>query len=163
MRRPVYRDISPDEMRRLREVEGLTNKQIAERCGCSVPTVYAYIGKRSDAVVNARAQNKPLPVPAHIAIGGGEATTDGMDITGEDTHGESIGTVMLDASHVSTLSVLEEVRMIQLSGSECQYEVNTGDKTVTVRNGAVEVIMFDKESLTRFIGELNEIAITYLA
>lgn len=58
--------------------------------------------------------------------------------------------------------MLNEVKIIQLQGSECQYEVNTGEKTVTVKNGAVEVIMFDLEALTRFMAELTEISHVYI-
>lgn len=68
-RKAVRLEVTPAEMRYLRETEGLTNKQIAERLDCAPATVYRYIGKRSNAVANAQAQNKPCPVPAHIATG----------------------------------------------------------------------------------------------
>ncbi len=68
-KKSVRLEVTPAEMRYLRETEGLTNKQIAERLDCAPATVYRYIGKRSNAVVNAQAQNKPCPVPERIATG----------------------------------------------------------------------------------------------
>ena len=68
-RKAIRLEVTPAEMRYLRESEGLTNKQIAERLNISVNTVYRYIGKRSYAIANAQAQNKPCPVPDHIATG----------------------------------------------------------------------------------------------
>lgn len=73
MRKSLKLEISVSEMLHYREQEGLTNKQIAERLGCSVATVYRFIGKRSYSVANAQAQNKPLPVPEAVATGRVEA------------------------------------------------------------------------------------------
>lgn len=73
MKKSLKLEISVSEMLYLRENEGLTNKQIAERLGCSVATVYRFIGKRSYSVTNAQAQNKPLPVPESVATGRIEA------------------------------------------------------------------------------------------
>lgn len=69
MRKPLKQEVSPSEMLYLRESEGLSNKQIAQRIGCSVSSVYAFIGKRSRSVANALAQNKPLPVPESVVTG----------------------------------------------------------------------------------------------
>lgn len=73
MRKSLKLEISVSEMLHYREQEGLTNKQIAERLGCSVATVYRFIGKRSYSVANAQAQNKPRPVPEAVATGRVEA------------------------------------------------------------------------------------------
>lgn len=162
-RKAVRLEVTPAEMRYLRETEGLTNKQIAERLDCAPATVYRYIGKRSNAVANAQAQNKPCPVPAHIATGRYEEEPVEVESTMEQKKPAfSAGSGSVPEKPVSTLSLLNEVKIIQLQGSECQYEVNTGEKTVTVKNGAVEVIMFDLEALTRFMAELTEISHVYI-
>ena len=45
-RRPVSADASPEEMRKLREPPyNLSNREIAERVGCSYVTVLKYIGR----------------------------------------------------------------------------------------------------------------------
>lgn len=45
-RRPVSADVSPEEMRKLREPPyNLSNREIAERVGCSYVTVLKYIGR----------------------------------------------------------------------------------------------------------------------
>lgn len=47
-RRPVSADVSPEEMRKLREPPyNLSNREIAERVGCSYVTVLKYIGKQN--------------------------------------------------------------------------------------------------------------------
>ena len=69
MYRTLKQEVSLSEMLYLRETEGLSNKQIAERIGCSVASVYRFIGKRSRSVANALAQNKPLPVPESVVTG----------------------------------------------------------------------------------------------
>lgn len=161
-RKAIRLEVTPAEMRYLRESEGLTNKQIAERLNISVNTVYRYIGKRSYAIANAQAQNKPCPVPDHVATGLYEESVEVESTMEQKKPGVSAGSGSLPEAPVSTLSLLNEVKIIQLQGSECQYEVNTGEKTVTVKNGAVEVIMFDLEALTRFMAELTEIAHVYI-
>ena len=80
-RKSVRLEVSPSEMLYLREHEGLTNKQISERLDVSIATVYRFIGKRSNAVANAMAQNKPCPVPEHIASGRYEETTSEVEST----------------------------------------------------------------------------------
>lgn len=55
--------------------QGMTNKQIAENLDCCIATVYNTIGKKSYAVANAEAQNKPPVVdpPKTAEIGAIEA------------------------------------------------------------------------------------------
>lgn len=62
MRKKLYKDVTVSEMLTLRQ-EGLSNHQIAKRLDVSEATVYRYIGKKSFAVANAEAQNKPCPIP----------------------------------------------------------------------------------------------------
>ena len=83
-RKSVRLEVSPSEMLYLREHEGLTNKQISERLDVSIATVYRFIGKRSNAVANAIAQNKPCPVPEHIASGRYEEPTSEVESTMEE-------------------------------------------------------------------------------
>lgn len=48
-RRPVSADVSPEEMRKLREPPyNLSNREIAEQVGCSYVTVLKYIGKQTE-------------------------------------------------------------------------------------------------------------------
>lgn len=49
--RPVGAEISIESMRYMREEEGMTNKEIAERLGLSVATIYHYLGKMPPEMV----------------------------------------------------------------------------------------------------------------
>jgi len=44
MSRPIYKDVTPEEMMRMRTEDLLTNQEIADRVGCNVATVRRYIG-----------------------------------------------------------------------------------------------------------------------
>lgn len=64
----------------------------------------------------------------------------------------------------SMFNVISSRRNVRLGGSEYQYEVDIGGgkDTVTVINGAVDMAIFDAESLDRFIDELRQIREGYL-
>ena len=53
MRRSITHEVSVSEMRRMREEEGLTNIEIAERLDCSSQTVWRYIGPMPPEMVRA--------------------------------------------------------------------------------------------------------------
>lgn len=53
MRRSITHEVGVSEMRRMREEEGLTNNEIAERLDCSSQTVWRYIGPMPPEIVRA--------------------------------------------------------------------------------------------------------------
>ena len=60
----------------------------------------------------------------------------------------------------TNLPVLKERRIVELQGDYCVYEVDTGDKSVIMKNGEESALvtgMLDKESLGLFIRELMQI------
>lgn len=158
MRKPLKQEVSPSEMLYLRESEGLSNKQIAQRIGCSVSSVYAFIGKRSRSVANALAQNKPLPVPESVVTGRYEESVrkeeNPMMEQKKAANVEPSDSTF--SSFAPTLTVLKERRIIEFKGDGCVFEVDTGEETVSMKDGLVNGLL-DKNSLFVFVRELMEI------
>jgi hypothetical protein len=145
--------------------EGLTNKQIADRLGISPSTVYRYIGKMSRAVKAAEEQNKPCPVDkdlsgyyreeyddrfvAPVEIPEPEPEPETTEVTEEEP--------AMDIQDKSVLKVIKEVRILDLEGALCKYNVNplTGD--VEFSGGVINGLL-DKASLLIFIRELSEVS-----
>lgn len=59
-KRSLNKSISVSELKHLRE-EGLTNQQIADRCGCAYSTVHRLIGPQPDGLRKKYEHRKPLP------------------------------------------------------------------------------------------------------
>ena len=158
MRKPLKQEVSPSEMLYLRENEGLSNKQIAQRIGCSVSSVYAFIGKRSRSVANALAQNKPLPVPEVIVTGRYEEPVrkDENQMMEQKKAANEEPSDSTFSSLAPTLTVLKERRIIEFKGDGCVFEVDTGEETVSMKDGLVNGLL-DKNSLFVFVRELMEI------
>lgn len=154
-KKSVRLEVTPAEMRYLRETEGLTNKQIAERLDCAPATVYRYIGKRSNAVANAQAQNKPCPVPAHIATGRYEEEPVEVESTME-TEKKPVVSEPSFSSFAPSLTVVKRREIIDFKGDYCLFTVDTGEGTVDMKGGVMEGTL-DKEALFHFIRELMEI------
>lgn len=163
MRKSLKLEISVSEMLHYREQEGLTNKQIAERLGCSVATVYRFIGKRSYSVANAQAQNKPLPVPEAVATGRVESPIEEDEPIVEEPTMEVQKKPVVSAvsetpfsSFAPSLTVLKRREIIDFKGDYCTFEVDTGTESVNMKDGVIEGVM-DKNGLFCFIRELMEI------
>lgn len=60
--------------------------------------------------------------------------------------------------------ILSKHMTLRIKGAECEYEIETGaaNNSVTIINGTTEVIIFDADSLPRFISELQQINDTYM-
>lgn len=153
-RKSVRLEVSPTEMLYLREHEGLTNKQISERLDVSPATVYRFIGKRSNAVANAMAQNKPCPVPEHIASGRYEEPTE-VESTMDEQKKPEVSEDSFSA-FAPTLSLIKRREIIDFKGDYCMYTVDTGEGTVDMKDGVIEGTL-DKDALYHFIRELMEI------
>ena len=155
-RKSVRLEVTPAEMRYLRETEGLTNKQIAERLDCAPATVYRYIGKRSNAVANAQAQNKPCPVPERIATGRyDEEPVVEVESTMETEKKPAVSEPSF-SSFAPSLTVVKRREIIDFKGDYCLFTVDTGEGTVDMKGGVMEGTL-DKEALFHFIRELMEI------
>jgi hypothetical protein len=63
----------------------------------------------------------------------------------------------------STFLILDEKRTIRLQGAEYQYEAVTGGgmDSLTVIAGQTEIMLFDRDGLDGFIGELTELRDKY--
>lgn len=169
-RRPVYKDVSPAEMLTLRE-QGMTNKQIAQQCGCHVNTVYRYIGKKSHAVANAAAQNKPMPVPMSAATGfvGNTPVRIKEEARVQETsfiENDMTNIVAAEpelrpqSEYVGDMLVLKERKIMELKGEFCVFEVDTGDGTVVMKSGdesAMVTGMLDADGVFQFCRELMKI------
>ena len=154
-RKSVRLEVSPSEMLYLREHEGLTNKQISERLDVSIATVYRFIGKRSNAVANAMAQNKPCPVPEHIASGRYEEPTSEVESTMDEQKKPEVSEDSFSA-FAPTLSLIKRREIIDFKGNYCMFTVDTGEGTVDMKDGVIEGTL-DKDALYHFIRELMEI------
>lgn len=155
-RKSVRLEVSPTEMLYLREHEGLTNKQIAERLDVSPATVYRFIGKRSNAVANAIAQNKPCPVPEHIASGRYEEPTLEVESTMDEQKKAEVVSEPSFSAFAPTLSLIKRREIIDFKGDYCMFTVDTGEGTIDMKDGVVEGTL-DKDALYHFIRELMEI------
>ena len=154
-RKSVRLEVSPSEMLYLREHEGLTNKQISERLDVSIATVYRFIGKRSNAVANAIAQNKPCPVPEHIASGRYEEPTSEVESTMDEQKKPEVSEDSFSA-FAPTLSLIKRREIIDFKGDYCMFTVDTGEGTIDMKVGVIEGTL-DKDALYHFIRELMEI------
>lgn len=173
-------DVDVSVLRALRE-EGMTNKQIANYVGCSISTVYNYIGKRSMDVRKAEEQNKPCPVAAFDhrnseVIGKVESidkTDGGLKVTVRTAVPEPYFDPPVPPEEISNmiepkqedipmneatplLKVVREVRILDLDGCLCGYHVDPCSGDVTFRGDIISG-MLDRQSLDTFIQELTEI------
>ena len=132
------------EMRR----QNKTNKQIAESLGVHVSTVYAYIGRKSEAVKHAEVQNKP-PV---------------VDVT-PDTICKPEKPVFRPCSvrTAEEKAAKEEKPLLRLmfasysyEGNLCKFVVDTSDMTVELMGGTVNGLL-DSSTIGRFIDELTQV------
>lgn len=157
MYRTLKQEVSLSEMLYLRETEGLSNKQIAEKIGCSVSSVYAFIEKRSRSVANALEQNKPLPVPESVVTGRYEEPVRKEENPMMEQKAANVEpSDSTFSSFAPTLTVLKERRIIEFKGDGCMFEVDTSEETVTMKDGLVNGLL-DKNTLFVFVRELMEI------
>lgn len=143
---PVSRKkINAEIMYELRR-QGMTNKQIADTLGCHYTTVYDYIGKRSQAVANAEAQNKPPVVdpPKTAEICAIEDAAPKADKLPDPPKKKPFLTV-LSAKYT-------------MQGEMCQYIIDTAAGTVEMPESASMVSgTLDKSTISRFIDELIQV------
>ena len=157
-------EVSVSELLHMRE-QGMTNKQIASSLDVSVNTVYRYIGRKSEAVKRAAVQGKPCPVPNPLHL---EEEKPAIErAMKEEKKVEKPAQKVVEGPQIrsseqyeTNLPVLKERRIVELQGDYCVYEVDTGDKSVIMKNGEESALvtgMLDKESLGLFIRELMQI------
>lgn len=182
MRASLATQVSISEMRHMEDVEGLSRQEIAKRLDISPATVLKYLGlKNSAASESARLTDDKVrqiidlrrkrfttreiakkvgisPTTAHRYI---EQNKD--RIYTETTETEEKQPAMEKNTETMMFRVLDEKRTLRLQGSECQYEIVTGGgiDSLTVINGQTEIIIFDRDSLNRFIQELNDLKTRY--
>ena len=131
------------EMRR----QNMTNKQIAEAPGLHVSTVYAYIGRKSEAVKHAEVQNKPPVVdvmPDTICKPEKPAFRPCSVRTARGAEKEEKPLPRLMFASYS------------YEGSLCKFVVDTSDMTVELMGGTVNGLL-DSSTIGRFIKELQQV------
>ena len=184
MKPSLSTQISISEMRHMEEVEGLTRHEIAKRLDISPATVLRYLGLKNNAASeNARITDDKVrqiidlrkkrfttreiaqkigisPTTARRYI---EANKDRIYTEDKETEEKQPAMEKKTVSETMMFRVLDEKRTLRLQGSECQYEIVTGGgiDSLTVINGQTEIIMFDRDSLDRFIRELSDLKAQY--
>lgn len=131
--RKLTDDVSIEELLRMREEEGLSNYEIAQRVGVNYSTIHGLIGK----------QPRGIRTPAGVR----EAMNSRADGGAKTSAKEEIVPAAL----------VMEVRVVRLIGQNSHYEVNevTGEVLV-IRNDDV-VFKLEQEELSDFIKELQAI------
>ena len=131
--RPVGAEISIESMRYMREEEGMTNKEIAERLGLSVATIYHYLGKMPPEMVR-KAKSE-----------GGRAGGTARWCAAPTPPQEEPDAVLLVTG-----------RVIALKGESATYTINCGNSSVscTIRD---RVFQLNLDELPAVIAELSAI------
>lgn len=155
-RRALSKDIDISTLYGMR-ASGMTNRQIAERVGCSLSTVYEYIGKRgrpeSSTETKAAAPKPVTPQPERPAA---EAEAPKEAVPAPDPVFVPVQE-NTPAVAPTMLKVLKEVRVLDLEGTLCNYHVNPLSGDVEFNSGVISGLL-DKKSLQIFRRELDEIA-----
>lgn len=140
-KRSLTQDIDISLMRELR-YQGATNKMIAEKCGCSVATVYKYLGKKSRDVQNCSEQNKPCPVKKEEVVT--VKNPEPIDIPEP---------IVQEPKPI--LELVKEVKILDFKGFLCNYHVD--QMAGNFEMDGMVVGLMDKTSLSTFIKELQQI------
>ena len=148
----LSKDIDISVLRQLR-ADGLTNKRIAERVGCSVSTIYRYLGKKSFDVANAAAQNKPSPIIENVKI---ESAPKPKESVAYETPIRIVPKLDPPETSVPKLTLIDEIIIRNMSGILCKYKINDGTGDIEMYDGVVTGLL-DRDSLSVFIDELQEI------
>lgn len=171
MSRKLEKDVSISELLNMR-ADGMTNHQIAQHLGVSDTTIYRYIGKRSFAVVNAMAQNKPCPIKNESCIEPGrffKTMPDDVVFVGyqqsnnDESTEEDEQTMSVkpdgEPKSVAGMAVLRVCHVYDLKGSLCTFHVNTGEGTVemTAEGGSLITGMLDRHTIPEFVAELQSV------
>ena len=151
-KRKLSEDVDIQVLRDLR-AKGLTNKRIAEQCGCSVSTVYRYLGKKSYDVMNAVAQHKPSPIIENVKI---ESIPKPKESVGFETPIRMVVKPEEPEMKPPVLTLIDEIIIRNMSGILCKYKINDGTGDVEMYDGTVTGLL-DRDSLSVFINELQEI------
>lgn len=143
------------EMLELRS-QGLTNKKIAETMGTKVSEVYERIGKKSDSVMIAEQNNKTQPLPS--------PEPEIPETAVVNTNAKEVVLARQPATDTSSVTLLKErrvVKIIDLEGQLCNYQINQQTGTIELVDYDDRVSMvrgfLDKDSIEVFIAELNEL------
>ena len=139
---PIYKEISVESMRYMREEEHMNNREIAERLGISTSTVHKYLGSMSPEL---RAEFKRA---------GGRMSAAQRWAGAQPTQRVPVPTPQEEPDAV--LLVMD--RTVRLSGDTADYEINCSERTVKrypKESGIALTIDLDK--LPTMIAELSAI------
>lgn len=174
-RKALKEEVSISELLYMRE-QGMTNKAIAESLGVHVNTIYRYIGRRSQAVKYAEVQGKACPIPNPTNVIAEEKEKEPvsqaqevkkvyMNVKPVKEENQVPAVVHAPAasadSYQPPLPILKERRIVEMQGEFCVFEVDTGDKTIVMkdRDGDTALVtgLLDMESAGKFIRELMKL------
>ena len=150
--------VSVSELMHMREVDGLSNKQIALRLGCSSQTVYNYIGgktSRKARTEDSKTARKRLVMDEPPTIRDDETEGDVPDVK-PDYMGGMIRKSKEEYKPQEPkrgITVTADRRVIDVQGQFHAYTIDTGNSTVTI-NGRDS---FTQEDFGWFIRELMQI------
>lgn len=136
---PINKEISVESMRYMRENEHMTNREIAERLGISVATVYNYLGKMPTELIR--------EIRARAGSMGTKTRWGGV---------ASDQRVPAPPQEEPDAVLLVTGRVIALKGESATYTINCGNSTVscTIRD---RVFQLNLDELPAIIAELSAI------
>ena len=146
---PLTREISAGELLTMRE-QGMTNTDIARHLDISLPTVRKYIGPTPAELTNRARQEGARKAREQKSA---------QQVSAEDTAQQPVPEPE-PTEKTPAMRIVAERRICELEGSLCNYEVDTGAGSVSLKDGASPAVVMgelDRASLDRFIRELQEV------
>jgi transcriptional regulator with XRE-family HTH domain len=132
--RKLTDDVSIEELLRMREEEGLSNYEIAQRVGVAKNTIYRLIGKQ----------------PPHV-----------RDSYGRQSAAKARNAAPVQnrraEEEIVPASLVMEIRVVRLIGHGTRYEVNEVNGDVLVIRNDETAFKLEREELDDFIKELQAI------
>ena len=135
MGRKLTDDVSIGELLRMREEEGLSNYEIAQRVGVARNTIYRLIGKQPNGI----------------------RTPEGLRTTVNGRIDRGIAVREPKEDELIAAALVMEIRVVRLIGHGTRYEVNEVNGEVLVIRNDETAFKLEREELDDFINELQAI------
>ena len=130
-RRALSRDINPSLMLKMREEQGMSNREIAEQCGCAYTTVFNYIGA-AGFKTEGRKKDQKKPMRSNVTA--------------------------LPAPEKRPYFGKSSVKQLIVEGQGIVYTINTADGRISADGNGAMVDRMTVEDAKRLAKELFEAA-----